>query len=80
MLTVGIIQPSSSPYSSPVILVRKKDELYGASYFSEIDLRSGYHQIRVRAEDVPKITFRMHDGHYEFLIRPFGLRNALSTF
>jgi len=56
------------------------DQLHEALVFSEIDLWSGYHQILVKADDVQKLAFRSRYGHYEYVVIPFGVTNALTVF
>jgi len=56
------------------------DQLQGANVFFKIDLRSEYHQLKIKPEDVPKTTFSISYGHYEFLVMPFGLTTAPTAF
>ncbi|GJX37828.1 putative reverse transcriptase domain-containing protein [Tanacetum coccineum] len=76
LLEKGFIFPSSSPWGAPILFVKKKDGTFRSCVYSKIDMRSGYHQLRIREEDIPITAFRTRYGHYEFQVMPFGLTNA----
>nr|GEV70649.1 hypothetical protein [Tanacetum cinerariifolium] len=76
----GFIRPSSSPWGALILIDDLFDQLQGLKVYSKIDMRSGYHQLIVREEDVPKIAFRTRYDHYEFQVMPFRLTNALVVF
>nr|GEW83291.1 putative reverse transcriptase domain-containing protein [Tanacetum cinerariifolium] len=78
----GFIRPSSSPWGAPVLFIKKKDGSFQmwSRVYSKIDLRSGYHQLRVREEDIPETVFRTHYGQYEFQVMSIGLTNTPVVF
>ena len=90
LLDRGYVRPSSSPWGSPILIVEKKDGslrmvvdyrgLQGAKVFSKIDLRSGYHQLKIREQDIPKTAFTTRYELYEYTVMSFGLTNAPAYF
>lgn len=77
---IGLNQQTVNEKYPITLLEDLLDELRGFKFFFKLDLRAGFHQIRMDPKDVYKTAFKTHPGHFEYLVMPFGLTNALALF